>query len=255
MRQHGHCRRKSALLMHPAAEEAGRDECINRSLAFLQQPRISPQLRRPAELQRAAQAFGFVADALVVLPQHMHRANQPMFVRGVELDVIAVVRLQPQHARAEQRDIVIVNDVELLAVEDLENLAGLRPWVSRLLRDQRRQDPQPAAQAVHGDVGMVNERRLRLAFRQRPVAIDAMNDIDFVTPPRQRVRQPRDKDGVAAEAIRRIEDREEAELKRPRHAAAPRRRPKAAGAPNSSTTAGLPPPTPPAPCEGAARHH
>ena len=125
---------------------------------------VSPPLRRPPELQRAAQAFRLVADPLVVFPQHVHGADQPVFVGGIELDEIAIVGLQLQNLGPEQRNVVVMNYVKLLAVEDLEDGVGLGPGHSRLLGHERRQKPDAASQAVHGHVGMIGKWLLAVRF-------------------------------------------------------------------------------------------
>src|SRR5579863_7077411 len=128
---------ESALLVHLTSKETGRDECIYSVDASLEQTRIPPPLRRSSKLYGAAKTFRFVTEALVVFPKHMHGTNEPVFVGGIELDEIAIVRLQLRDLRTEQRNVVVMDDVELFAVENFENFICLRPGTARLLRDER----------------------------------------------------------------------------------------------------------------------
>src|ERR1700675_3693615 len=137
IRNHRHRGLEPALLVHLTSEETWRDESIYSVDASLEQMRISPPLGWSSKLYGAAKAFRFVTEALIVFPKHMHGTNEPVFVCGIELDEIAIVRLQLHHIRTEQRNIVIMDDVELLAVEDFENFICLGPGTARLLRDER----------------------------------------------------------------------------------------------------------------------
>ena len=48
--------------------------------------RVAPELRRPPERERAAQALPAIAELAVVPPEVVHRADQPVVVRRIELD-------------------------------------------------------------------------------------------------------------------------------------------------------------------------
>ena len=80
----------------------------------LEQTRVAPELRRPPEGKRAAQAVRLHARLAVVAEQHVHRAHEPVLAGRVQLHRVAVL----EHARpAGQRDVVEVDDVEAAAVE------------------------------------------------------------------------------------------------------------------------------------------
>ncbi len=108
-----------------------------------------------------------------------------MFVRRVELDEIPVVRLQSQNLGPEQGSVVVMDDVELLAVEDFEDRIRLRPGPSHLLGHQRRQKSQAASQAVYGYVRVIGEGLRGLALGQHLIAVHAVNHVHFVPQPRQ----------------------------------------------------------------------
>src|SRR5581483_7613701 len=82
----------------------------------------------------------------------------------------------------------------------------------------------------------------------------AMHDVHLVPAPRESIHQPVQVHGVAAEAVRGVEDRKMAKLKRSRHACSrpPEMHPKAA-APIAATKDGSRPPVPPFACCRADR--
>ena len=62
--------------------------------------------------------------------QDMGWAHQPIFMGRVKLNRVA----KTEHARpSHERDIVEVNDVVVVGLEDLANLAGVRPRLAGLM--------------------------------------------------------------------------------------------------------------------------
>src|SRR5208282_3879150 len=143
----------------------------------------------------------------------MHGTNQPVFMSGVKLDEIAIVRLQPQNSRTKHRNIVIMNDVKFLAEEDFENGICLEPGSSGLLGKKRREESPTAPQAMNCHIGVIRKLLVRLASRKHPIAIHAVNHVYFVATLGEGIRQPTEIHGVSAETVRRIEAREKAESK------------------------------------------
>src|SRR4029453_1638559 len=95
---------------------------------------VAPELRRRAAVQRAREALRRVAGLAIELPQHVHRADEPVLVRGVELDAAA----EAERRRADQRHVV---EVEAGVAAALETPADLRfqEGARRLLREERRE--------------------------------------------------------------------------------------------------------------------
>ena len=68
-----------------------------------------------------------LAEALPILPQHMRFTDEPMLMRLVELEALAVAQ---QSGTADQRDIVEPDDVEPAVVEKVGELLRMLPvWV------------------------------------------------------------------------------------------------------------------------------
>ena len=88
----------------------------------LQEPRVAPELRRPPERERAAQAVRLDARLAVVAEEHVHRADEPVLVRRVQLHPFPVAQ---DACPAGERDVVEVDDVEALRSEDLVELPGI----------------------------------------------------------------------------------------------------------------------------------
>ena len=76
-----------------------------------------PGLGRASPGDHAADAVGAVAGLLAVLPEQVHRADQPVLVRGHQADRLLA---QVEHARpADERDVVEMDDVHVDRVERL----------------------------------------------------------------------------------------------------------------------------------------
>src|SRR5206468_269046 len=98
---------RSEALVQAGARPAREDQRVKLGEPPLEHVAAPPQLRRPAVAERAAPAGRPLADALLVLPEDMGRADEPLLVRGVELDPLA----QTERARsAEERRVVEVHD-------------------------------------------------------------------------------------------------------------------------------------------------
>ena len=74
-----------------------------------------------------------LADAFLILPQHVRFADQPMLMRFVELEALAVAQ---QAGAADQGDIVEPDDVEAPAVEKFGELPRMRHRAAELVGEQ-----------------------------------------------------------------------------------------------------------------------
>ena len=111
-RQVPHRSLEPALAVCSNRESARREEEVDFAGAAIEHAAVAPELRRPPERERAAEALRLLARLPVVLPEHVHRADEPVLVRRVELHAAAKL----EHAgTADQRDVVEVDDVERLA--------------------------------------------------------------------------------------------------------------------------------------------
>ena len=156
IRKARHRRRKAAFRMEGHRELAWRDELMHVPAHAIELPAVSPELRRPSRHDRAAQAVGALADPPSVFPQHVRRTNQPVLVRGVELERRRTGRRQCERMRPEQRDVVEVDHVVPALRQQRLQRRRLEQRPACLLRQQRRQPPEPAAQPVHVDVRMTS---------------------------------------------------------------------------------------------------
>ncbi len=179
----------------------------------IEQPRVPPQLRRPPERERAAQAVRLHARLAVVTEQHVHRAHEPVLTRGVELHRVSVL----EHARpAGQRDVVEVDDVEAAAVEHVVQLPSVHPRLTREVRGEGRTGGRACLQPAHRDARCVGEFA-RVLAAERAVGVRRVDDRHGVAAPRERVRQLVRVGGITAEVKRRIEGRDHADGERLSH--------------------------------------
>src|SRR5581483_235783 len=114
--------REAALLVGPLREAARRQEQVDVACLALQQAGVAPQLRRALEGERTAQAMRLGARLAVRAEEHVHRADEPVLARRVELDPLAVA----EHGRPSgERDVVEVHDVEMPTSEDAVELGAV----------------------------------------------------------------------------------------------------------------------------------
>src|SRR5581483_10929681 len=135
--------------------------------------------------------------------------------------------------------VVEVDNVKWLFAEHRTYGFGSQPRRAGLLRQQRPERSVSAAQCMHGHVLVIGERSGWGALLQYVVRIGAMHDVHLVPAPRESIHQPVQVHGVPAEAVRGVEDRKMAKLKRSRHGCSrpPEMHPEAA-APSAATKDG-----------------
>ena len=102
-------------------------------------------------------------------------------MHGVELDTVTIFE---DLRSADQRDIVIMDDIEALA-QNLLNALRLQQRVTGLLRCQRRQQTEWALEPVHRHVDVIGITCRRISPVRKPVGIDAMDDINVMPTLRQ----------------------------------------------------------------------
>src|SRR5438477_2402819 len=96
MRQHRH-RTAHAISLQPfLGETAWREQTINFAQTPRHHRRVTPELRRPPILQRAKKALLLDTRDLIEFEQNVSGTDEPVFVRGVELNRAA----KPQHTGA-----------------------------------------------------------------------------------------------------------------------------------------------------------
>ena len=192
-------------------EAAGRAERVDVPRAALEQPAPAPELRRPAVVRETAQALAPDAGLAVVPPQHVGGADQPVLVRGVELD--ARRRSGGHRARRPARR---CGSGRRRAPRSSRSIArrwttGRPSWWVRSGESR----PSAAAQRVDADAVRLGRcARHRTSPRSSaPVGVHVVDHVDAVTGAHQRLRHVTDQHGVAAEVVGRIEggDEDEAE--------------------------------------------
>src|SRR5690242_18111962 len=83
---HLHVARETKLAMLRAAEGADRNERIHLVEVLREQSGVTPQLGRTAIAQLAPHTLATGARLDAMPPEHVRRADEPVLVRGVELD-------------------------------------------------------------------------------------------------------------------------------------------------------------------------
>ena len=151
-----------------------------------------------------------IAGSFIVLPQHMGLTDQPMLMRLIELEALAVT----QEARtADQRNVVEPDDVEAAAVEKIGEFPRMSHRAAELMSKQHRQLAERRFEADHLDP-RIGLGWAGLAACESDVRILVVDDGDFMAPIREPCRQPADSDPVSAEIVRRIESRQHGDLQR-----------------------------------------
>ena len=167
------------------AEGAGRDEGVDVLDLTIEQARAPPQLRRSPVVQDAAEALSPRTELALVSPQHVAGAHQPVLVRHVQLDRIAVL----EHAGpAYQRDIVMVDDVEVALLEDRANAFPVDDRTAGLLGRETRERAEAAVQRVQGHALGLVQRRGFGAPPQQIVGVYVVDHVDRVAAACERTR-------------------------------------------------------------------
>jgi hypothetical protein len=188
-----------------SGEDARRNESVDRGHTAFQQLGVSPPLRRPVKRQCAAETLRAFARALIIFPQDVHGTNQPVFVRGVQPNEIAIIGLKPQDLGTKHGNVVVVDDVKFLAKENFQYGVRFWPGSAGLLGDQRGEQAPGTSQAVHGYIGMIRKRRCKgLTPGENAVTVHAVNDVHFVAATSKGIGQAMEIYGVSAETVRRV---------------------------------------------------
>jgi len=119
------------LVEHELGWHENRVEMLERPLQELRPP---PELRRSPEMQAAAEAARLETELTVVLPEDVHGAHEPVLVQRQEANALA----EAHDIRPEERDVVVVRDVEALLREEPPERALLQAGATRQVRDSRR---------------------------------------------------------------------------------------------------------------------
>ena len=184
VRENLHIATKPAASMHVAAELTHGDECIDTLGFSLEKSCLAPELWGAPIVKRALETLGLFAPLASVAPQHMHGADQPVFVCHVERDSIAVEPKEPRAAN--QRHVVVVHHVEVSGPQERRNSSPIYHWATKLLRKEGRDDTNAAPQADDLDTLVVCDRRRLEPAVQRIVRIDVVNHCHMVAPSNQR---------------------------------------------------------------------
>jgi hypothetical protein len=207
----------AAFPMPARGPAARREQHVDVRERTRQRVAVSPELRRTTRAQAARKARRAVAGAFAVLPEDVGRADEPMVVQRQELRAGA---RHAEHGRpADQRDVVVVDDVEA-AVENGRERRPDRAGRARLVPPERRPPPERASEPMDDDAafvvavpGFAGGPRAR-APAGRDVGVLRADHLDVVACARERARQRPHVDRVPAEMARRIERRDHAEAHR-----------------------------------------
>ena len=173
---------------------------------------LPPDLRRPPRLDHAPGTSGFVARLLVVLPEQVHRADEPVLVRRHDPDRL------PAHLQdagtADERDVVKMNDVDVERIKRRAEFLGLEEGATGHLGGQRREDSERTFERVNVQTGRRVIGAEWVVAPDRVEGINAVKDVDLVPPAAERPRQAVDVSGVATKAMSAEERGDHAELHR-----------------------------------------
>ena len=207
-----HLPRKAEFLVLPPAELAHGDKRAHVRKIPLQQARHSPQLRGPSIDKLAADALARRAWLAVMAPEDVGRTDQPVLVRHVKLD--GPRWICEQRRTADQRKVVIVDDVELGIGKNPSQLAAIGERPAQLLRQKRRQTSQPALEADDFHTCVVLHGQARRLASKSEKRVDVMNDANPVPLTDQSCCESLDRNGVPAKMIGRVEGRRKTKAQR-----------------------------------------
>lgn len=173
---------------------------------------VPPELRGAVVGEGTGEAGGLGAGFAAVAEEDMSGADEPVFVRGVELDGVAVGE---DLGAADEGDVVEMDDVEGL-VEQAAEGAGEEGGAAGLLGGKGRQEAEAGGEGVEAEAGFGGGWRRVEAAAEGMEGVDAVDDVDAMAAGAEFACQALDEDGVAAEVAGRIKGGDEAEVKRPR---------------------------------------
>jgi len=137
----------------------------------------------------------------------MGRANQPVFMSGVELDRVAV----SENARSADQGYVMKVDYIESSVKNLLDPAAMHKGPSELMRRQAGPAAGPAAKAVNAHALRLLQRRGDTAWLEHMIGVGIMNDIHLVPAIGQRVDQPSYRVCIPTKMVWRVEGRNDRE--------------------------------------------
>ena len=122
------------------------DQRVELPQSLVDGPSVSPDLGRTASVKGASDAGRLVAGFVVVFPEQMHRADEPVLVGRHH------PHRRPTHVQytwaADERDVVKMDDVGIDRVELLAKGVGLEVGAPRGLRGDRREQAEGAFEAM-----------------------------------------------------------------------------------------------------------
>src|SRR5579872_1019932 len=152
--------------------------------------------------QGAAHAAFVGAEFTIVTPQHMHRTDQPVVVRDVQLQRGTISH---DLRAADQRNVIEDQHIEIAAIEDLENTAPVNQRPAKLMGDDwcERAKSAPQSDGLHTVV--LRHRNGMLAARVHYVeCVDVVDHRHMVPAFDQRARHALSRDSIATKVVRRI---------------------------------------------------
>ena len=96
---------------------AGEDEPVEMPQAALDCSRVTPGLGRPFPRQAAANATRAVTWLAIVLPEQVHRADQPVLMCSHDSDGPPIGSQSEDARTSDERDIVKVHDVGVVTIQ------------------------------------------------------------------------------------------------------------------------------------------
>ena len=144
---------------------------------------------------------GAVAGLAVVLPEQVHRADQPVLVRRHDPHGPAIRPRPRTPGPADQRDVVEVDDVGVGRVEHLAQGSALKKGgpVTWVASGERMPKPLSSGWTCRPGGGVYGRERMVAADRVERV--DAVEDVDLMPAAAERLAEPIDVGGVPAEAV------------------------------------------------------
>jgi hypothetical protein len=186
----------------------------DKGIDLLQSPRqvacVSPALRWSPIVHHATQALSAGAGLLLMAPQNVTGTDEPMFMGHIQFESVSQVE---QARPSNQRDVVIVDNVELPLRQDVANLSPMNNRSAELVCQKQGKRSESTVQLHSLDaIGTVTLGR-GIAAIQSAESVDVVQDRNAVATPNERLREPLDADTITTKIERRVERRDHAEVK------------------------------------------
>ncbi len=143
----------------------------------------------------------------------MSRTDQPVLVQREQLETAPVSGSQSENTRAQQRNIMEMQNIKRLRLEEGPEWACLQTRLARLMGQKRREPPATGSKSVNLHRGVTCIGNRRRSGMEQVVGIQTVHHIDVVTCIRQRMSQAVDENSIPAETVGRVKGRQMQEVK------------------------------------------